>query len=237
MLKGLNSCCGGKTRSLEFRKFYAFTLAEVLITLVIIGVIAAITVPIIWGEYQKQITVERLKKAYSTLAQTTARAIADNGSIEGWEMGEENNPDDAISFFNTYIAPYISMMKPPVKRSDGNWNDVQYFLNGEKNNYGNSYARTYLADGTSLTFDIHNGNRLVIWIDINGDNKPNKIGRDIFLLNYYIDSGHFTPQETPWTREKLLSSASYACNKNQKGSFCLALIMKDGWQIKKDYPW
>ena len=59
----------------------AFTLAETLITLVIIGIIAAITVPTLTASWQKTRTVAALKKSHSTLSQTTYRAIGGNGPI------------------------------------------------------------------------------------------------------------------------------------------------------------
>ena len=47
------------------------------------------------------------------------------------------------------------------------------------------------------------------------------------------------PTNTPKTREQLKNSSSYKynCSKNARGMWCGALIMKDGWQIKDDYPW
>ena len=81
----------------------AFTLAEVLITLVIIGVIAAITLPTLITKYQKEQTVTRLKKVYSTLSQTNQRAIADNGPMDTWDIGEADNSQEAIKFLNKYI--------------------------------------------------------------------------------------------------------------------------------------
>ena len=45
----------------------AFTLAEVLITLGIIGVVAALTLPTVISNYKKQVTVPKLQKAYSTI--------------------------------------------------------------------------------------------------------------------------------------------------------------------------
>ena len=50
-----------------FKKFKAFTLAEVLITLGIIGVVAALTLPTLIQNHQKQVYVTQLKKAYSTI--------------------------------------------------------------------------------------------------------------------------------------------------------------------------
>ena len=71
-----------------FGRFKGFTLAEVLITLVIIGVIASMTIPTLMNNTNKQEYVSRLKKTYSTLAQATNRIIADAGNpradIGGW---------------------------------------------------------------------------------------------------------------------------------------------------------
>ena len=53
----------------------AFTLAEVLITLGIIGVVAAMTLPTLVGEYQKKQTATQLKKFYSIMQQAITRAI------------------------------------------------------------------------------------------------------------------------------------------------------------------
>ena len=65
------------------KKFIAaFTLAEILITLGIIGVVAAMTIPSIIIDYQKKHTVEALKKAYSTLDQALVSSIFENGEPE-----------------------------------------------------------------------------------------------------------------------------------------------------------
>lgn len=47
---------------------YAFTLAEVLITMGIIGIVAALTIPALIANYQKQVTVDRLKKSFSVIS-------------------------------------------------------------------------------------------------------------------------------------------------------------------------
>jgi prepilin-type N-terminal cleavage/methylation domain-containing protein len=60
-----------------------FTLSEVLITLAVIGTVAALTIPAVVSNYQKHQTVTRLKKTYSALANTTNLAIADHGPVEG----------------------------------------------------------------------------------------------------------------------------------------------------------
>lgn len=76
-----------------------FTLAEVLITLVIIGVIAAITVPSLINKTNNQETVSRLKKAYSTLAQVTNKIIAEEGSPQNWVT----TPDNVFNLYKKHL--------------------------------------------------------------------------------------------------------------------------------------
>ena len=68
---------------MKTKRVFAFTLAEVLITLVIIGVIAAITVPVLSANYKSQETVSRLKKAFSTIQQSTYKIALAEGAPVG----------------------------------------------------------------------------------------------------------------------------------------------------------
>jgi len=224
-----------------------FTLAEVLITLVIIGIIAAITVPTLISKYQKEQTVTKLKKAYSTLAQTTNRAIADYGPMLNWEIGPGNTDDNSTKFVKKYITPYMNILKETKSQNEGNWNNKYYFLNNTPHTYSNSYTRFYLNDGTSMTAytqaDSDNTKRCWIDIDINGDKKPNKYGKDIFCFIYVINEGNslrngkIVSVGQGANRIQLLSDSSDMCNKKQNGTRCAALLIQDGWQIKDDYPW
>ena len=221
----------------------AFTLAEVLITLVIIGVIAAITVPTLITKYQKEQTVTRLKKAYSALSQTTNRAIADYGPINTWEY------TDSKDFVNKFIVPYMSVMKPAQTQNEGNWYNKFNYLNNIEATFGGSKVRIYLNDGSSITGGIQGYSsvnpslyRGAFYIDINGDKKPNKVGKDMFLFFYYLTDSHYggkiIPEGYASLRERIMGGSSdWTCNKNKRGTFCAALIIKDGWQIKDDYPW
>ena len=72
-----------KSNSKSFLKAKeAFTLAEVLITLGIIGIVASLTLPTIIEQHQKLETVTKIKKAYSTLSQAIERAKVDNGDTQ-----------------------------------------------------------------------------------------------------------------------------------------------------------
>ncbi len=232
----------------------AFTLAEVLITLVIIGVIAAITVPLIIVGFQKEATLTRLKKTYSTLAQTTNRAIADNGPVASWEIiGASNTFKGAMDTTERYLTPYLSTLKKCESYNETDCHFIIYGLHGQeisntnKAPFNTSYL-FYLADGTLIATNVikaSDRNRIIVTIDINGKQPPNRMGRDIFRMEYYLGSsgayskfnGKFVPTYVDYSRADLLSNKADRCNKKQNGDACFSLIMKDNWQIKPDYPW
>ena len=66
------------------KRFFGFTLAEVLITLVIIGVVAALTIPNLLQKYQEQATVKKVQKFYSTLSNAYSIAMKENGPASEW---------------------------------------------------------------------------------------------------------------------------------------------------------
>ena len=70
------------------KKKAAFTLAEVLITLGIIGIVAAMTLPALMANGRKQETVARLKKFNSMMLQAILLSENDNGPYEYWNKEE-----------------------------------------------------------------------------------------------------------------------------------------------------
>lgn len=84
---------------------YAFTLAEVLITLVVVGIIAALTIPTTISTYRKSVVESRLKASFSNLSNAVNRSVVDNGSIVLWDYSDYEN------FTNKYILPYVKMQK------------------------------------------------------------------------------------------------------------------------------
>ncbi len=85
----------------------AFTLAEVLITLGTIGIIAALTMPSLIQNTKKQEASSRLKKFISVINQALISAELDYGPREDWSIGEMDSSDAAYDFLNTYIKPYV----------------------------------------------------------------------------------------------------------------------------------
>ena len=83
----------------------AFTLAEVLITLGIIAVVAALTLPTVVSNYKKQVTVSKLQKAYSTINNAFKQSEAAN---ESSEFCDDPVVTGSQSYFEKYFKPYLN---------------------------------------------------------------------------------------------------------------------------------
>lgn len=127
-----------------------FTLAEVLITLGIIGVVAALTMPVLVGNYQKKQTVTKLKRAFSVLSQAVLMSELDNGSTEFWNYNLE-----AKEFYDIYLKKYL------ITTEDVQFSEIRkvvtykYLNNVEAEGAignNNSYA-IKLNDGTFVIID------------------------------------------------------------------------------------
>ncbi len=240
------------------RRLSAFTLAEVLITLAIIGVVAALTIPTVVRNYQKTQTLTQLKKVYSALSNTTNLAIAEHGPIATWDIPQDSSgvAQSSKDFSNKFLIPYLKVSKNCENQNTGScefeWN---YLNKNKKGKFGAETVRFYLNDGALISAQTSNyinpetGNRsttVIVNIDVNGQKKPNTYGKDIFRFMYYIyyesgndiRNGKFLPFCSQCDRSYVLTADyEYACNKNNGGVWCARAIMLDGWQIKDDYPW
>ena len=107
----------------------AFTLAEVLITLGIIGVVAAMTLPALIQKQHRKETSVKLKKFYSQMYQAILLAQNQYGEIEYWSRSGNLKDEDAENqglknfnetkkYWETYYAPYIKTLKIEPKGAE-----------------------------------------------------------------------------------------------------------------------
>lgn len=160
-----------------------FTLAEVLITLGIIGVVAAMTLPTLITKYQKNQTVNQLKKAYSEINQAIRLAESEHGLIDSWDFADFATSEDRAKYFSeNYLFPHIKVIKKCQPVSSECWADNLYNLDGVRVSAGNGDVAFVTPSGYSVFYWLHQvGNGGWFWIDINGPSKrPNTLGRDIF---------------------------------------------------------
>lgn len=179
-----------------------FTLAEVLITLGIIGIVAAMTIPTMMQKNFEKRTVTQLRATQSVLSQALRMAEEEHGTMDGWV----NTPKQDAATANAYaekLKPFIKFaLDCGVDDSKGKciYNGTYRYMNGGNTmNYAttNFYYKIKLLNGASIWWrGSANDNKLhttfataAFFVDTNGANKPNQWGRDLFSFNYYPGVG------------------------------------------------
>ncbi|MBP3925475.1 type II secretion system protein [bacterium] len=220
----------------------AFTLAEVLITLGIIGIVAAMTLPALVQHYRKVEYSSRLKKFYSSMNQAIRLSEVDNGSPADWNkvstiyddkgnIDYNANEEHTYNFFMKYLAPYIKYTKIEQGKIETD----------EDGNANGSNTTVYFADGSTARF--WNGGCIDIKFDVNGNSKPNQFGRDIFvfpLCSNDIDPLYGCGKNkyfcAYWGGRMIPRTTFIDACKN--GPYvCSGLLIIDGLEFKDDYPY
>ena len=230
----------------------AFTLAEVLITIGIIGVVAALTLPTLIQKHANKVVETRLAKFYSAINQAITLAEVDYGDREYWyakyddlDTDIKNRPvkgkTNREKWVNKYLAPYMKIT------------ETKYNSEG--------YPIFYLADGGCFAFI--NSTSLSDWRFYTkdyfkckkGEERYSEVNTGVcdFTFNYAPDaykkyasfanvSRNFEPFKYSWdgTLEGFKNGIQYsdgyrACNERNK-AFCAAYIQYNGWKNPDDYP-
>lgn len=190
----------------------AFTLAEVLITLGVIGVIAALTIPTLMQNQQEKATITALKKSFSISTNAYTSAVQDNGDPTNWNLIATGDNTGALNALNILI-PYLKITQncgtgvgcfPNYSPSGGG-------ANYSMNNTG--WAKVVLADGISFaTYALDpnctsagiiagdkylNSVCIEIAVDVNGIKPPNIFGQDYF--RFWVSKYGVVPFGTPNT--------------------------------------
>ncbi|MBP3924553.1 type II secretion system protein [bacterium] len=203
----------------------AFTLAEVLITLGIIGIVAALTMPALITKHQKHVVETRLKKFYSSINQAILRSEIVNGDRSDWFDDQANGyervtPQRKKLWFDTYLKPYMNVL-------DEKTDDTTFFV--------------YFSDGSVLTSSHISLRDWMFYTE-----EPEKCKKNAnfyhkcaFYFTYAPKFSEninriFAPYYYLWdgTEEGLYSG----CN-SSSSMYCGMLIQYNGWKIPKDYPW
>ena len=219
-------------------KKFAFTLAEVLITLGVIGVVAAMTMPTLIQNYQKHETISRLKHFSSVLQQAYSmfeKDVLDGNTVHlyGNEVRALNG-EDAEKFFNVYLRPYVKTVKVEVQNKG-----VFFVLANGSAGYlqRDSFAETSsCAKSTSTAVSC---TRIAFC-------PEQKYCKDIDSKASYmnaLDTRHVLAFATSGKPVSPSNKANInhdylknACQGTMK-HYCAKLIEFDGWKISDDYPW
>ena len=206
----------------------AFTLAEVLVTLTIIGVVSSMTIPTLHQRHTEQATVNKVKKFYSTASQAYQKAVVEYGDIDTWGVTGATK-EDALIIYNNMIKNNFKIM---VDCGFENTKKCVYdgfykHFNGtgqvryDDASYAN-YYKMLLNDGSSVWIRGDKDQIINFFIDVNGAQKPNQWGKDLFggsVLN-----GKFLPGGTPGS----LNEFDKTCKKSGTGFGCAAWVVYKG---------
>ena len=237
-----------------------FTLAEVLITLGIIGVVAALTIPILINNNQKTQYVTGLKKAYSQMNQALVQMAADNNCVGDLVCTGLFASDKTTQDLGNEIVKYFKVVKNCETITTGCWADnYSSYYDGLDRESGwdvisGDVYKFVTADGISYSFNPHgNGYNCDlsgsasgsgplsqfcshVTIDVNGLKGPNNYGRDIFF--FYITNGRgplLYPEggSDDGYHDIWINSGNpqYCYPDNTYGLSCAGRIIEEGWKM------
>lgn len=177
---------------------FGFTLAEVLITITLIGIVVAMTLPAIIQKQHEREWLTAYLRVYSILENAYMLTKAENGTFYSWagctisidEDGKlERSKSDGLSLYNTMIKPYIktnTVYLTLKSWSDSNcWSEKSYDLAGDDASQDNSH-RTPAVSLMSGECIILGHPHADFMVDVNSKKGPNVIGKDQFLFSFDI---------------------------------------------------
>jgi len=224
------------------KRYTGFTLAEVLITLSVIGVVAALTIPTVTKNVEKAQCRAAFKRNYAMLADAARRIMLDNG---GTLAGAFENGGVGDSPLRDKFLEYIPAAKVCPEGEVGTcWHKdkvVRYLSPAKGYSYDRSvYANAILSSGALVSFmvndpfcnDIDYGHPGetdpkffntcgTIWIDVNGFKGPNVIGKDVFTVkvrrNGIVPGGYgINPKSSNWQ-----------CKVTDTGEHCASAVLQN----------
>ena len=202
---------------MSYKKLFAFTLAEILLTMTIVGAIATMTIPTL---VNKRIQTERsakLKKFYSRMSNAVDQMVFDGKSFK--YMDKKNNSTEYVNWYKKDLDRYME----------------HKLIDGET---------IYFVDESSMKFEgtASDGNCAIVIYDTNGLKMPNKLGYDqyqfLFCFTDGSRSGMLCSADTFFGAQDpdCNGTADYLgeCNDNQ--AYCTRYLQTNNWDYQPEYP-
>lgn len=225
-----------------------FTLAEVLITLGIIGIVAALTIPMLMSKYNRYITETRLRGIYSTILQgfkmaqynevALSDSVTDDADVNGYSYARSK------AVFETMFLPVFSGGTEYPRNTEF----YRYSADGSTSFDRNTFMVYYvLNNGTVIGFcRAGNYDGMIFEVILNPRKSKLISGKDIFTFVFQNDGRdnyvykqlfkniYDSDRETlikfckTNVRTPAYASAPYA--------YCTHLIYLNNFHIPDDYP-
>lgn len=214
------------------RNGFGFTLAETLITLGIIGIVAAMTLPTVINNYKKQVAVNKLKKFYSVMTQAIQTEEARNDSLEYWMPDCEGQSDCFEKWYNEHLDKHIKSALKRAKSTPRGDYEVEFADGSGFNAYVSNNSTIYFFYCTEFSYC--------------GPEKFDGTKTFLFSICKVNDKFKFVTSTCGFqscTRDQLMNSCLKGNSDNAdiysqgRRHACTRLIEYDGWEMKDDYPW
>ncbi len=243
----------------------AFTLAEVLITLGIIGVVAALIIPFVTTQYQKKVMASALMQSYNQI--NNAIRLVSYSDYNGHDMSYWNDCGSTIysCFYKVFnkmngakLYPEVSDVSQVMCYEGRPYKEYKYVNTINGKDFSTASRSSRMPNGACVLYHASQwagDARGTLYIDVNGPYKgPNEYGKDLFKFLYIIPNSfygiigngfqiypailaHWDGTITNRTASEITRNYCYKRGNSYNFYGCAAKIMMDGWQIKSDYPW
>ena len=228
------------------KKIFAFTLAEVLVTLGIIGVVSAMTIPTLMQNHQRKTYVTQLHQVYNLFQQAFLQYTNDKNALNLHEAGLTS-----VAEVNNFMKTYFKVVQSCTNFTDCFYNGQYKNLNGTNLTNGNYWTGSnapcfVLANGASVCVEHSKYHTSYghITIDINGKSGPNIAGRDLFFVSYYNDGSIDEEGIPPSCRtsgtgcgsgktnpKDVRAAIGTGCASRGDAKGCFGLLLNDNWEM------
>ncbi len=165
---------------------------------------------------------------YNNLNTMLQSSIAQNGSIDQWNWHSGTD-----SVFDKYIKPHIMILKECDKNDKSCWENSYIGLNNKPVQIPQGMYKSYiLVSGASVIFEIKDPNCVknketcaYIWVDTNGNKKPNVMGRDLFKFYLHPDAAAVYPLGHSFKTGANKKGIEKSCNSMASGLYCGARLL------------
>lgn len=181
------------SRANSVNKNFAMSLAELLITLSIIGVVCAYTIPTVINNIQDAQYKVSYKRAFAIANMAFKSVIA-----QGDTYSALASSTDGVAGYANWQLFSAQFKKAKECINNNNNNQCWYYGSGAEASYGAPYSSGYaFIDNSGVAWSMRNNSSdpssenadaTIFLVDTNGFKKPNKYGKDRFVFKWDLDS-------------------------------------------------
>ena len=207
---------------MNYKKFLAFTLAEVMITMTIVGAIASMTIPTLINKRVQAERSAKLKNFYSKMINAVDQMVSDGNSYEYMSA-----PDSVAGFYDWYLKNLDRYVGHALLDRD---NYTVYFVDESSMHIGNGTdCRRVLYDTNGVKTPNKEGydQYRFLFCFTNAGRRTNFGGNDTIFFGVYNPENEYLEQKT---EQEVLNK----CKSDVQ--YCTKVLQNNNWDYPPNYP-